>query len=208
MQVQAQSFIESGPTVSFGEPTQRRAINRRRMGPALLHLRAHRQCRMMMVETTIIPYAATVRKAPCTHTHTHTHTRTRTTGPPSPTAAAADSRRHLREDAAVRHVEGRRGSGNVDPGGSRRSRRRNHDGARRSEEVRRRSEGGDDRIPSVRNGGVSAGLELGPLQLLPLLLVGILVAAEGLGVGKFPAAVLAFVLPVPGAAEAAGVRRP
>lgn len=202
MQVQAQSFIESGPTVPFGEPTQRRPINCRGMGPALLHLRAHRQCRMMMVET-IIPYAATVRKAPCT--------RTGTTGPPSTTAdaaaaAAADSRRNLREDATVRHVEGRRGSGNVDPGGSRRSRRRNHDGARRSEEVRRRSEGGDDRIPSVRNGGVSAGLELGPLQLLPLLLVGILVAAEGLGVGEFPAAVLALVLPVPGAAEAAGVR--
>lgn len=45
--------------------------------------------------------------------------------------------------------------------------------------------------------GAHAGslLHLGPFQLLPLLLVRVLVAAERLGIGKLPTAVLALVLP-------------
>lgn len=68
--------------------------------------------------------------------------------------------------------------------------------ARSGEELRGRTEtawnGG-----GVGGGGASllVGLELGPLELLALLLVGVLVPAEGLGVGKLPAAVLTLVFP-------------
>lgn len=79
------------------------------------------------------------------------------------------------------------------------------------EEVGRRSEGGDHWVPSCGgegDGGVAGGLELCTLELLPLLLVGVLVATEGLRVGEFTAAVLALVLAVTGAGwrEAGGFR--
>ncbi|THU71905.1 hypothetical protein C4D60_Mb04t06440 [Musa balbisiana] len=50
-------------------------------------------------------------------------------------------------------------------------------------------------------------VHLGALHLLPLLLVGVLVAAQSLGVGELAAAVLALVLPhVSTACDAAGSR--
>lgn len=72
--------------------------------------------------------------------------------------------------------------------------------------MRRRGEGGDYGVAHVGNGGVPAGLELGALELLALLLVGVLVAAQGLGVGELAAAVLALVLPAVGGGEAGGFR--
>ncbi|KAL7001116.1 hypothetical protein U1Q18_002269 [Sarracenia purpurea var. burkii] len=112
-----------------------------------------------------------------------------------------------RKNAPVRHVERRGGARDVNPRRRlHRCRCGNHDRSCRSEEVRRRSEGGDNRVSHV-NGGAPAGLQLGSLQLLPLLLVGVLVAAQRLGVGEFAAAVLALVLPAVRRRKSAGVGR-
>jgi hypothetical protein len=78
-----------------------------------------------------------------------------------------------------------------------------------AEEVRRWHEGGHHRVgPRVERGGGPAGdpasgrgrgLQLRALELLPLLLVRVLVAAQRLRVGELAAAVLAFVPPPVGA---------
>lgn len=100
------------------------------------------------------------------------------------------------ENAAVGDVEGRWGPREVDPGGH---------GGGRSEEVRRRSEGRHDGVARVGSG--ARGVQLRSLQLLPLLLVRVLVTAQGLRVGELAEAVLALVLPLSSSAAGAGVRR-
>lgn len=82
-------------------------------------------------------------------------------------------------------MEGRRGAWDVNPGRSRRS---------SGEEVGGGSEGRGHGAAHVGYGGVSGGLDLRPLDLLPFLLVSVLVAAEGLGVGELAVAVVALVL--------------
>jgi len=81
----------------------------------------------------------------------------------------------------MRHVERGRGAWQVDPRGvTRRRASRDHNCASRSQEVRRRRKSRYDGVANVRDGGVSGGLELGPLELLSLFLVSVLVATEGL----------------------------
>jgi hypothetical protein len=105
-----------------------------------------------------------------------------------------------REDAAVGHVQllplrpGRGARGEVDPARGPRV------GA--AEEVLRRREGGDHRVGArveraARDaaGSRGRGLQLRALELLPLLLVRVLVAAQRLRVGELAAAVLALVPP-------------
>lgn len=142
MQVQAQCIVKSGPTISFGKPTQRWPINPT-VGP---YLGAHGQCRR-------IPYTATVRQHPW-----NSATRTTTTTINTHTIIITKIiTRCSCENAAMGHVEGRWSAWNVDPGRLS-SATREDDWARRSEEVRRRSESGDDGVADVSNGGVSSGL--------------------------------------------------
>jgi hypothetical protein len=112
-----------------------------------------------------------------------------------------------REHAAVGDVEllalrpardGGGARGEVDPARGRRV------AAAAAEEVRRRREGGHHRVGArVERGGPARdpagggrrGLQLRALELLPLLLVRVLVAAQRLRVGELAAAVLALVPP-------------
>uniref|UniRef100_A0A7C8YUD9 Uncharacterized protein n=1 Tax=Opuntia streptacantha TaxID=393608 RepID=A0A7C8YUD9_OPUST len=162
MQVQPPSIIKpTSTTMPSTKPAQRRRCPLQRRRFTLL-VNPHPQPRRRQSEATF-PYSSGVRKPRC-----------------APDGDLTVSSIIPSENAGVGHVQGGNGrTWHVHPGPS----RRDDDGATTGEEVRRRREGGDDGVPYIGGGGCgggSGGLHLGALQLLPLLLVGVLVAAEGL----------------------------
>ncbi|KAK3421665.1 hypothetical protein EUGRSUZ_G02305 [Eucalyptus grandis] len=168
MQVKPQSVVKTRPsaTASFRKLAQRKPVEDRSPIDLILDLRPRGIARASAVRHQ------TPRR------------------PPAPSLAG-------REHAAVRHLEGRGATRNVNPGRGGGRRPRHHHRPHGGQQVRRRSEGRDDGVPDERrHGGVPAGVQLGALELLPLLLVRVLVAPQGLRVGEFPAAVLALVLPL------------